>query len=1035
MLARPMALRTPPTPLPGTPAPAAAAAEPRWTVRLLGALEAVQVAAPAALADGGPTLSRWPSRAVAGLLARLALAPDRAHPREELIELLWPGVALAVGRNRLRQALSTLKGLLEPPGPHAAQVLHADRMVIRLLPGTVHCDARLFEALARAGQADRARAVYRGELMPGHYDDWVLVERARLAGLADQLDAARRLPTPMPTPMPTAGTVTDTYPTAVAPAPSGLPRYWTRPFGVAHAAARLGALVQARRWVTVHGPGGSGKTRLAVAVAQALRDGPAQALLDAPAPPFDRIVFVPLVQCSHATQALDAVCDALRVDNTADAPGDAAARLVAALAGRRVLLVLDNLEQLADSVGSAITRLLWAAPDVHLLVTSRRLLGLDGESAFELDGLPLPAPDAPLHEAAANPAVALFVDRAQASRADFRLSARHCADTVALVRLLGGMPLAIELAATRLRSLGPPALLQRLRQSAGTPMLDLLARPAQRLSADTRHASMRNVVAWSWQQLTPAEQQLLQSLSVLAGPARPETVAAVAATDLRSTLARLDTLQDGWLVQRTEAPDGSARHSLLQPVREFAAECTPPAAARSARQRLRQWLIGFAASAVPQGPRAVLPELALVHAAITSAPADGAPRDALALAVALRSYWDSDNLPLSDLLALEQALADIGAPGAQPDPDPGADPRLRADALELLAYARGAAGFVAEAVQHANAGLRAAPDDRRRCLALVRWVWVMYYSGRFHAGHGAAPDEAAHALPDALPGTLRHTTPPVLAPVPPFASPPASPYAPLDAALDEAALLARRAADRVAQATVLRMQGLLACNLRLDFAGAEALVAQAQQIWEQLGQRRMVYALLLNRATMWAWQGRNAEALPVFGECERAAQADGDWVSLMQVRWQQGRVLIRLRRGSEAASAFRRSIQIGWQRHYPQALANALLHLPEALVMAGQAEPAARLQGFAVAHWLRLYRSINRIEARELRRTRLLLHLHLGAARAEALRAEGSALALGDAVALALGDAAAPVPGDAAAPGRADARMPGHATALGGAAG
>ncbi len=957
--------------VPGHPAPLAPApADTRWSVRLLGTVQA----------DGaGLTLLRWPSRAVAALLARLALAPDRAHPREELIELLWPGVAITVGRNRLRQALSTLKGLLEPPGPHAAQVLQADRQAIRLRPGTVACDARQFEALVRTGRADAARALYHGELMPGHYEDWVLVERARLAGLVEQLDAAH--PLALLAPSRPAQRGLDTMPAAgagagvsagvgagtrrrstdnlaedrIAPTPTGLPSYWTRPFGADLTASRLRALVQTQRLVTVHGPGGSGKTRLAVAVAQALRDAPEWAIgRDAQPPRFDRIVFVPLVQCTSAEQALDAICDALRGDSAAGGPGDVQARIVATLAGHHVLLVLDNLEQLADDAGSQITRLLSAAPGLHVLVTSRRLLAQDGEIAFALDGLALPAVDATLDDAAATPAVALFVDRARASRADFRLGARHCSAIVALVRLLGGMPLAIELAASRVRSLSPQELLQRLSDGAGTPMLDLLARNTLRATADSRHASMRHVVDWSWQQLDAAQQHLLLSLSVLTAPARTDMVAAMLATGQQPTQALLDELHDASLVQRSEGADHRSRHGLLQPVREFAAERCPPALQRTARQRQRQWLIQFAGTAAAQGPQAVAPELAHVHAALISAPADGAGPAALALALALRNYWDADSLPLAAVLALEQSLATLG----EADTTAG----LRTDALELLALGRSSAGFAEQALAHAEAGLASAQDDRRRCLALVRWVSTMYYAGRYQAASDAS----------------------------------------LDNALDQASVLARRCGDRVAQATVLRLQGLIACNLRLDFAGAEALVAQAQQLWEQLGNRRMAYAALLNRATAWAWTGRNEEAVTVFEECERAALADGDWISLMQVRWQIGRVMIRLRRWDDAATAFRRSIRIGWQRHYPQALANAMLHLPEALVMAGQAERAARLQGFVVGHWLRLYRSINRIETRELRRTRLLLHLQLGAARAEALRAEGSSLGLADAVALAL---------------------------------
>ncbi len=158
-------------------APAAPAADPagledelaRWRVRLLGGLR---------LSDGEQTITRLPSRAVTVLLARLALAPERAHAREELVELLWPGVAPAVGRNRLRQALSTLKSLLEPAGRIPAQpVLQADRISVRVVSGTIACDAVQFERCIRAGRADAARALYGGELLPGFYDDWVDEER------------------------------------------------------------------------------------------------------------------------------------------------------------------------------------------------------------------------------------------------------------------------------------------------------------------------------------------------------------------------------------------------------------------------------------------------------------------------------------------------------------------------------------------------------------------------------------------------------------------------------------------------------------------------------------------------------------------------------------------------------------------------------------------------------------------------------------------------------------------------------------------
>src|SRR5687768_1539609 len=151
-----------------------------WQVCLLGGLRLTR--------RGHDDITRLPSRAVTALLARLALAPQRAHAREELIELLWPGVELEIGRNRLRQALSTLKSLLEPAGaPLRQSVLLADRQHVRVVDGTLRCDAVAFQRAARSGQVDEARTLYGGELLPGVYDEWINEERLRLAAVHERL--------------------------------------------------------------------------------------------------------------------------------------------------------------------------------------------------------------------------------------------------------------------------------------------------------------------------------------------------------------------------------------------------------------------------------------------------------------------------------------------------------------------------------------------------------------------------------------------------------------------------------------------------------------------------------------------------------------------------------------------------------------------------------------------------------------------------------------------------------------------------------
>ena len=257
------------------------APRPVWQVRLLGAVQADRA---------GLCLSHWPSRAVAALLARLALSPNRAHPREELVELLWPGVALDVGRNRLRQTLSTLKSMLEPV-ELSAPVLQADRMSVRVVPGQLLSDAREFEQLLRAGKAAQAHRLYLGDFMPGFYEDWVLSERARLSHLFDRVDALPLLQSEPP--------MAHAEPEPQDSALGQLPHHWTRLYGTEQSAIRLRELCLRQRLVTVFGPGGSGKTRLTVHVARGLKKpvGKSAGQPDSDIG-FERVIFVSMIDCT-----------------------------------------------------------------------------------------------------------------------------------------------------------------------------------------------------------------------------------------------------------------------------------------------------------------------------------------------------------------------------------------------------------------------------------------------------------------------------------------------------------------------------------------------------------------------------------------------------------------------------------------------------------------------------------------------------------------------------------------------------------------
>lgn len=920
------------------PAPAA-----RWQVRLLGAIEAQGSAG---------LLQRFPSRAAAALLARLALAPERAHAREELVELLWPGVDLATGRNRLRQTLSTLKSLLEPAGSGApAPVLVADRQSVRVAAGALACDAVAFEALARAGRHAEALALHGGDFMPGHYEDWVQAERQRLAVWLERAQAAQQLPhTPAPAPTAAAPPLAATLP---APAALPLPSYLTRRFGAEQAAAELQALVAQHRLVTLLGPGGSGKTRLAVEVAQALHRGGG----------FARVAFVPLVACESAAGLPEALARALALP-----PGSELPALVQALAGSAgagpTLLVLDNFEQLVGEAENRVAELLAQLPALHLLVTSRRALGLDGEHVVQAQPLPLPAPEAPLEAAAANPAVALFVDRARAARSDFHLSPRNQAAVVALVHALHGMPLAIELAASRVRSVPPAEMAALLAAPGSGAHLALLSRSGPRAGHDARHASMAQVIAWSWRLLDEAAQRLLKALTLFPADASAAALAAVVGEPLAATTARLDGLVAHSLLRVHEAesaeapadPHAGTRFSLLEPVREYAsaersAEDTATLAARQ-----RQWLLAWARSpGLATTPARVATELAAVHATLADAasgPATAAT--ALQLALALRAYWDSDALPGRIVAALEAALQAVPAEQAA----------LRADAHELLAYLRFEAGFGAAAQAHAQAAVAAAGSDpARRARALVRAAWVQLAAGRVAHDAGTAECEAW---------------------------------------LQEALQLARACGDREVQARALHQQAVVATHARADWAGGERLLAESQALWLALGDRRKASARLRNRAQCWLQLGRPDDARACYDECERAAREDGDWVGRIDTLISLGSLLTQQRRWQEALDAHRRCVALCWQRWHRHGLAYALWNPPRLLARLHRPEPAMRLMGFAVRLWTENFGPLSRADEADLRRVRRLVRAQLGAARMHALEAEGAALDLASAARLAL---------------------------------
>jgi predicted ATPase/DNA-binding SARP family transcriptional activator len=583
-----------------------------------------------------------PGLRLRGLLARLALAPDRTVPVALLVDDLWGDAPPDGAANALQALVSRLRRVV------GAGVVVTDDGGYRLRVDGDAVDATRFDGLvAAAGGADpgtarellgqalqlwrgpaladltglpfstaaanrlderRARAVeHRARLalqvadpepelealaaqldaLPlrehtavllarclhaaGRQADALAVLDRTTAALADQLGvdpgpelAAARLavlraaPSPRDVPAPPA-------PAPLRPGPAALTSFVGRDADL----ARVTTLLTGARLVTLTGPGGAGKTRLAREAVAALGGS------------AGRSATAELAALSTADQlpaALLTAVGATSLLRVPDEPGpDTTTRLLAALADHDVVLVLDNCEHLVDAVARLTATVLESCPRLRVLATSREPLGVPGEVLH------------PVHPLAPADAVRLFVERAAAVRPGFRLTADAVPAVEEICRRLDGQPLPIELAAARLRTLSPAEIAARL-----DDRFRLLTSGAR--TALPRHQTLRAVVDWSWELLAEPERAVARRLAVFAGGATAAGAEAVcagaggpAADEVFDLLA---ALVDKSVVVAVPGPgDGPTRYRMLETIREYAAERLDAAGERPAAEAAHRQLV------------------------------------------------------------------------------------------------------------------------------------------------------------------------------------------------------------------------------------------------------------------------------------------------------------------------------------------------------------------------------------------------------------------------------------------------------------
>jgi predicted ATPase/class 3 adenylate cyclase len=470
------------------------------------------------------------------------------------------------------------------------------------------------------------------------------------------------------------------------------------------------------RLLTLTGPGGTGKTRLAL-----------QAAADALDHFEDGVWLALLAAVDDPALVLPTIAQALGVKETEGRT--TADALKEHLGRKRLLLVLDNFEQVLDAA-PAVANLLAACPQLKVLVTSRAVLRLSGEHDFAVPPLALPDPVRLPHGGGLAEglrqyeAVRLFIERALAAKSDFAVTNENAPAVAEICVRLDGLPLAIELAAARVRVLSPQAMLARLHHR-----LPLLTGGARDLPA--RQQTLRAAISWSHDLLDPAERALFRRLAVFAGGWTLEAAEAVCGPPSGDVLDLLASLVEKSLVRQEALEDGEDRFSMLETIREYAAERLEEAGQAEAQRAAHAGhYLAFAKRAAPELRRSAAAvwvgrlerDHDNVRAALRWALGSGEHETALRLAVAVLMFWYTRGYLTEGRRWLDAGMAAGAAVPAE----------LRASALSamgILAWEQGDLAQAAALYQDALMLQRELGDRAGSARTLGNLAWVALHEG------------------------------------------------------------------------------------------------------------------------------------------------------------------------------------------------------------------------------------------------------------------------------------------------------------------